>query len=95
MKMSELGGRGRGRCRNKPAESRFVTEGTVELNCIVNGVTVKRTVENVQYVPGLIYGLLARKSLNQKGIRIAVEDGGCKITHRNGMILAEVLPTSG
>ena len=65
------------------------------MNCIVNGVTVKRTVENVQYVPGLIYGLLARKSLNQKGIRIAVEDGGCKITHRNGTILAEVLPTSG
>ena len=70
-------------------------EGTVKLNCIVNGVTVKRTVENVQYVPGLIYGLLTGKSLNQKGIRIAVEDGGCKITHRNGTILAEALPTSG
>ena len=38
--------------------------GTIELDCIMNGASVKRIVEDVQYVPGMIYGLLAGKCLN-------------------------------
>ena len=49
MKMSELGGRGRGRCRNKPAESRFVT----------TGVRVSMTGQHEWHVVGECWDLLA------------------------------------
>ena len=70
-------------------------EGTVLLNCIVEGKPVKRTVNNVQYVPDLMYGLLSGKCLNRKGFLVVLEGGGCKIIHRNGTLLVEALPTSG
>ena len=38
--------------------------GTIELDCIVNGAPVKHLIKDVQYIPGIIYGLLAGKCLN-------------------------------
>ena len=69
--------------------------GTVELDCIVDGTPVKRVIKDVQYVPGMIYGLLAGKCLNRKGLTVTVEDGGCKVIHRSGTVIVEALPSSG
>ena len=46
MKMSELGGRGRGRRRNKPAESRFVTVGNSAALVVSDMSSVSKLTEN-------------------------------------------------
>ena len=69
--------------------------GTVELNCIVNGASVKHLVKDVQYVPRIIYGLLARKCLNRKGLSIVVEGGAARLLTPVGLSLQKPYPPLG
>ena len=57
MKMSELGGRGRGRRRNKPAESRFMT-ASIQLHEYIPNSAAKHEVPGYAAPPG--YGPMVR-----------------------------------
>ena len=70
-------------------------EGTVHLTCMVNGKPVIHFIHNVQYVPGLAYGLLSCKVLLQQGLKVILKDDTCKIYHRDGNLVAESDPNPG
>ena len=70
-------------------------EGTVSLPCIVNGKSVARHVQYVQYVPGLTYGLLSAGMLDDCGLLVTMGNGKCKIVHPDGMVIAEALRVTG
>ena len=64
MKMSELGGRGRGRHRNKPAESRFVTGQSSSSGCSARPVLLGGVLAVSVIVPGHLVG-----SMREGGLR--------------------------
>ncbi len=66
-------------------------EGIISLSCLVNGVQVTHHFQNVQYIPGLMHGLLSCKALDHHGLHIKFGNGMCKIIHCNGTIVAESL----
>ena len=66
-------------------------EGTVAITCIVDNKRVPCLIQNIQYVPGLTYGLLSCKVLNRKGLSILLEDEIARIRLKDGTVVAESL----
>ena len=70
-------------------------EGTMSLPCIMNRKTVTQHVHNVQYVPGLTYGLLSTSVLNDHGLLVTMGNKKCTIVHPDGTVIAEALRVTG
>ena len=64
-------------------------EGTVSLTCIMGEKTATHTIQNIQYVPGLKYGLLSCRVLLHCGLKVVLKDNACKVFHKDGTLVAE------
>ena len=66
-----------------------IGEGTVRLTCIMGEKVVTWLIHNVQYVPGLKYGLLSCRALLHQGLKVVLENNACKVFHNDGTLIAE------
>ncbi|WZZ37877.1 hypothetical protein YC2023_034136 [Brassica napus] len=61
-------------------DRRLVVEGKGDLRLKINGLT--QVVTSVYFVPGLKSNLLSMGQLQQKGLRIIIEDDTCEVWHK-------------
>src|SRR5258708_10843745 len=64
-------------------------EGTVSLECLVNGKSLTCLIHSVQYIPALTYTLLSCKALTHRGLTITFKGDCCKVYHVDGTLIAE------
>ncbi|KAG7589391.1 Zinc finger CCHC-type [Arabidopsis suecica] len=61
-------------------DRRMLVEGKGNLRLEINGIT--QVISSVYFVPGLEHNLLSVGQLQQKGLRITIEDNICEIWHK-------------
>ena len=66
-----------------------IGEGTVRLTCIMGEKVVTQLIHNVQYIPGLKYGLLSCRALLCRGLKVVLENDTCKVFHKDSTLIAE------
>src|SRR5258708_36080214 len=64
-------------------------EGTMSLECLVNGKSLTCLIHSVQYVPALTYMLLSCKALTCHGLTITFKGDCCKVYHADGTLITE------
>ena len=64
-------------------------EGTMSLVCLIDGKLFTHLIHSVQYVPDLSYTLLSCCTLTHHGLTTTFKDDGCKIYHKDGVVIAE------
>src|SRR5258708_18592745 len=64
-------------------------EGTMSLECLIDGKPLTHLIHSIQYVPALTYALLSCKALTHCGLTIIFKGDCCKIYHANGTLIAE------
>src|SRR5258708_3133878 len=64
-------------------------EGTMSLECLVNGKSLTCLIHSVQYIPALTYMLLSCKALTCHGLTITFKGDCCKVYHADGTLITE------
>ena len=82
-------------CLGDSSLTPLLGEGTVCLMCVVNMNPVTPFIHNVQYIPGLSYGLLSCKVLLQRGLKVVLENNTCKVYHKDGNLIVKSNPNLG
>ncbi len=64
-------------------------EGTMSLECLMNGKSLTCLIHSIQYIPTLTYALLSCKALTCHGLTIIFNGDCCKIYHADGTLITK------
>src|SRR6266478_8253881 len=70
-------------------------EGVISIECIINGKQITRHFGDVQYIPGMTYGLLLWGVLDDRGLYIQGGDGVIKFLKKDGTTVIDSLKKMG